>query len=307
MPKAGTTTFQESSLEKALVEALAERLPQAELIARRKISGLTFPCWDPQPGPIDVVARASDAESLYFEIKVDDIGDSIWDLAKLASLLTERQHDRAIVVVAASGSAWQRDDARAGMFEAPHGELTDRAWDMRFLISAYERRWRRALGYRPRPHRLPKTVYLAPLGAWPIETFRGYELRAASVTAFDMDLLLCEGWPLSDPRTVDDDDLREQDVPEANAELGEILLFAVTTDGYRNYGTSERLSRFAAAAYDEWKETSELPSTLHELRSFLFYHQRGDHFGWPIDEAYARASVRKIRALLAERVSRDHS
>jgi hypothetical protein len=299
-PRPGKSTFQERSLEDALVEALRELAPGLEPAARRHVPELQIPEWDPQPGAIDVVAKFGDSGWLAFELKVDDIDDSVWDIAKLASLRAAHPDDTvAVVAVAAPRDPWQRDQGRAaGLYDPTASRPASQAWEMRFLIHEYERSWRRALTYNPRPLRLPSIVHIWFLGAWAVPAFPGYELRAVAVDATEQDLILSDGWPVPDPKTITDEDLTLGDIPEPDAELHRLLLFAVTTNGYANYGNAERLGAFATQTYERWEQAGELPESLAELRSCLFYHQRADHFGFPLDESYARQVVGQIRTLV---------
>jgi hypothetical protein len=294
-PWPGKKDFQERSLEVALSLALRDLDPETEPVPRRKTPETLVPGWDPQPGAVDLVAKFA-GQSLFFELKVDDIGDAVWDIAKLACLISDREENAAVVAVAARESAWERDRTRAGLFELPAGVETSEEWEMRFLVATYASEWKKALSYNPRPVRLPSGVVLRVLGRWSVPAFPGYELRAAAVTAWGPELMLSDGWPVPDPRTISDDDLEPHRIPGSDADIDDIRHFAITSNGYTNYGNSRRLSDAATRAYDQWKQTGNVDGSLRELRSFLFFHQRAEHFGFGLDEPYVRAVTDEIRA-----------
>lgn len=286
--------FQERRLEEALVAALRD-LTHAEVVARRR-DRLSVPGWDPQPGAFDVVVNAD--QRVLFEIKIDDIDDSVWDITKLASFASAHPDDCAVVAVAARDAAWARDAKKAGLYETPASG--DQAWNTPFLFDAYERSFRRALTYSARPHRLPGTIYLRPLGAWRVPAYAQYELRALTVAALDHYIDLKDGWPAPGCGTISDAQLAATDVPDPASDLHRLLAFAATANGYDRFGNPERLQHHAALAYERWRATAELPSSMGELRSFLFAAQRADHFGFAPDERYVRALIEKIRALAGD-------
>ena len=299
-PWADKKDFQERSLEAALSEVLLGTHPRIQLTPRRNLEGVTVPGWNPPPGAVDLTAEL-EGRFAFFELKVDNIGDAVWDIAKLACLITGRDNSVAIAAVAARESAWARDRSRAGLFEPLAGDDPSQRWETRFLIEAYRSEWRKALTGNPRPLRLPTAVILTPLGRWSVPEYPEYELRAVAIRAADQELALDGGWPIPDSRTISDDSLQLDDVPDADAALGTILRFAITSNGYTNFGNSERLSVDATRAYEHWQQTGAIPDSLRELRSFLFFHQRAAHFGFGLDEVYVRALVDGIRTRVASR------
>lgn len=295
-PHPSKATFQERSLEDGVKDALLEVLPAPEFMARRRIAGLKVRGWDPQPGSVDIVIGSPPDAALYMELKVDDIQDGVWDIVKLASLVSDRPESSAVIAVAAVGKSWQKDCARTGLFDtspASEGET----WETRFLIREYAGALAKGLTYRPRPHRVPRVIGVSPLGAWPVSAYPTYELRAFTVSAFDSDLVLVDGWPQPIDIVIADEDLAPEDIPDPSGDLVAILHFATTSNGYVNFGNRSRLLAFAGEAHRRWRDTGELPPTLKELRSFLFALQRADHFGFPIDERFARALVGRIGEL----------
>src|SRR5206468_1809279 len=77
-----------SFLEKRLVEAVAESLADGrfrpELVVRdKKLANCELPGWDPQPGTIDIaVVTAQNEPRLVFELKIDDVEWTLWDIYK---------------------------------------------------------------------------------------------------------------------------------------------------------------------------------------------------------------------------------
>jgi hypothetical protein len=93
-------------------------------------------------------------------------------------------------------------------------------------------------------------------------------------------------------------DLRPSDIPGATTE--ERDQFAQTLDGYTVWGTG--LAVMANHALARWEAGAELPHTLTELRSCLFFEQRRrNHVGEGIEEEqvdYENAIFAAIRRLL---------
>jgi len=94
-------------------------------------------------------------------------------------------------------------------------------------------------------------------------------------------------------------DLNEEDVPVAGAECREIFSFALTFDGYEAWGSPGKCGEIANRWAQVYVQRQELPASLSELRTCLFFEQRRwHHFGYgPDDEAlkYIRALVEEIR------------
>ena len=67
-------------------------------------------------------------------------------------------------------------------------------------------------------------------------------------------------------------------VPGADANLEEILAFALTYKGYELNGDEDtgfqNCADIANNAKRDWYETKNLPESLHDLRSCLFFEQR---------------------------------
>ncbi len=97
-------------------------------------------------------------------------------------------------------------------------------------------------------------------------------------------------------------DLKEEDIPVADAEYHEITSFALTFDGYEAWGAFDRCAEIANQWAQVYARHQELPTLLSELRTCLFFEQRRwHHFGRaPDDEAmtYVRALVEEIRRIV---------
>ncbi len=50
---------------------------------------LALPSWSPSPGPVDVVLGDAKPYNAVIEIKVNDLGWCLWDLVKVASLISD--------------------------------------------------------------------------------------------------------------------------------------------------------------------------------------------------------------------------
>ena len=94
-------------------------------------------------------------------------------------------------------------------------------------------------------------------------------------------------------------DLKEEDIPVADAEYHEITSFALTFDGYEAWGSFRGCAEVANSWADAYARGQELPDSLTELRTCLFFEQRrfrDSRYG-PSDQAmaYIRALVETIR------------
>ena len=92
------------------------------------------------------------------------------------------------------------------------------------------------------------------------------------------------------------------DVPDHEGPLDEILRFALSFDGYTLNGDIDgttKCAELANAAAFAWHQSGELPATLHELRSCLFFEHRRAHFGGDSSDtnAYMRLLVARISEL----------
>ena len=93
--------------------------------------------------------------------------------------------------------------------------------------------------------------------------------------------------------------LKEDDIPAADAGYHQITSFALTFDGYEAWGSFRRCAEIANHWADVYARRQELPNSLKELRTCLFFEQRryrDSRYG-PSDQAidYIHALVGKIR------------
>jgi len=98
---------------------------------------------------------------------------------------------------------------------------------------------------------------------------------------------------------ISNSDLKEEDIPASGAECHEIFSFALTFDGYEAWSSSDKCAAIANRWAQVYARRQDLPASLSQLRTCLFFEQRRwHHFGYtPDDEAlkYIRALVEEIR------------
>ena len=94
-------------------------------------------------------------------------------------------------------------------------------------------------------------------------------------------------------------ELTESDIPSPDADWGRIGAFALTFNGYEARAPSGKCGQIANQWAKRYAEQQELPDSLKELRTCLFFEQRRwRHFGYHPDDGamtYIRALVEKIR------------
>lgn len=90
-------------------------------------------------------------------------------------------------------------------------------------------------------------------------------------------------------------------VPEPDADWQEILEFAHDFDGYAFWGSADRCAEVGNARLQRWEETAQIPDTLEEVRTCLFYEsRRWNHTGvgpFEEDRPYIAALLTKCREL----------
>ncbi len=94
--------------------------------------------------------------------------------------------------------------------------------------------------------------------------------------------------------------LSKESIPDPDAPWApDIVVFALAFDGYQALGGFDVLAELANATHEAWQTSGELPESLIELRSCLFFEQRRfRHFGEKPDEvtmSYIRALLEPIR------------
>jgi hypothetical protein len=100
------------------------------------------------------------------------------------------------------------------------------------------------------------------------------------------------------PTLVRSGDLREEDLPSTYGDWAEYARFAATLEP-RSKDEAGELANWALA---RWQRTGELPRTLEELRSCLWFEYRRWRFHDRVPDAgtmrYCAALVRAIRSLI---------
>lgn len=169
-------TFLEARLEDALIAGWQTAGGEP---SRARVQ-LTVPGWDPQPGQTDWVATAPSGELVAIaELKVTDVEAALWDLLKVAAILTEETAATGYLVVATSPSKWERAEV-SDLFATPPGETA--TWWTGDLLLRWAASWRWLLsGGRARPVRLPGRLRTTVLADAPTEHIAGHSLRCLKV------------------------------------------------------------------------------------------------------------------------------
>jgi hypothetical protein len=93
------------------------------------------------------------------------------------------------------------------------------------------------------------------------------------------------------------EDLKESDVPQADAGWHEIGRFALSFNGYEWWGSLQKCAEVANLAAETFRKSGALPESLTDLRTCLFFEQRRwHHFGFDPDAE----AMKYIGALLEE-------
>jgi hypothetical protein len=107
---------------------------------------------------------------------------ALWDLLKIAALLTDRPDIDGFVLGAATPRRWQRAEV-ADLFTEPG----PRTWQAAGLLARWDASWQWLLaGGRARPQTLPARLRTQLHAAAPTARIPGYELRCLQL------------WPLAD-------------------------------------------------------------------------------------------------------------
>lgn len=179
-------TFQEAYLETALVKAARALAPECRATARL---AMPVPHWKPPPGPVDLVLDLA-VRRAVLELKVWDVGHTLWDLLKVACTLDLPDVSRAYLVVAARPRDWRGD---CGAIFDPGSAV----WPTRDLLARWPRSWERLLrGGRARPRRVPARLRVERVASCDVPAFPDHEIRCVEVRpARDPWLALEDGWP----------------------------------------------------------------------------------------------------------------
>ena len=90
--------------------------------------------------------------------------------------------------------------------------------------------------------------------------------------------------------------LLEKDIPSSQASWKKIFPFALTFDGYEQWGTFEKCQEVAKLGIDLFRRNQKLSQSLTDLRTCLFYEARR----WRhLDKNPNKKGMEYIHALLA--------
>ena len=191
-------SFKEDLLHDALEPALERRFGPDRVCRRRSRARAVLPDWMPQPQSIDVSVLTGETLRLAFELKVDDIRFTLWDMLKMAAATRIASVQRAYLVVAAR--TWDSPRARQAGRRFFSVSPSPRAVSVVELFDEYRRTWAHDLtASRARPTRFPEALELAHVAAASVPAWPRYELRALAVcdapgTGYRS--IDAQGWPV---------------------------------------------------------------------------------------------------------------
>lgn len=328
-PEPGDKSFLEKRLAEVVVSAFTSSFFRSEAVVRdKKLQSSVLPGWDPQPGTIDVAVITPEREPrIVFELKVDDVEWTLWDLFKMVAASTLPTVEAAYLVVAAKTKIWNSKRECVELFdfgyrEEPEGKIEETEWYSRFFFSHWSAAWRDLLGGGSgRLIWVPQVIWTRAIGRWKLPHYPEYELRAIRAYPSSLtteELHFRDGWPVpappppppryeGQPVPIATAELRIEDLPGTSARSDSYHRFALSFNGYERMGSLRRCGRIANESIEHWRRTGELPDDLDELRACLFFEQRRwHHYGDDFDEGtmrYLEALVGKLRRLLEERAS----
>lgn len=262
------TSFREALIEQALAKELEARGAHVWLSGHLTLNNP--PGWH---GPMkkwdmEVTLPETRGASVLVEAKVDDVGDTLWDLFKLASAQRQDWIERAYLAVAATARQWEGTGDCVALF-APEPEV--RMWETRELIADYGKAWASLLGPRggaAKPIQLPAKLRTRFIARGEVGAFPGYELRVIAVepeSGTDTELLELDDEGLPHP---DQLEARIQRIREAIAEIREGTdLIIQTHDGKETRGVFGGLDEDRAHIGGEEIAVSEISGVFMEVRS----------------------------------------
>jgi hypothetical protein len=318
-PEPGDKSFLEKRLAHAVATALYEPFGEDRVVRDRRLVGGELPDWSPQPGTIDVAVVTQAYEPrITFELKIDHVDQTLWDIYKMVSATMLPTVEAAYVAIAARQSVWASSGDCVELFDVEPREDTGGydpdEWYSRFLFAHHHRAWKDLLaGGSGRPVRVPDQITIHPLGRWPVPAYPSFELRAIRVEPGESGWVEFENdWPKAEtspattnvdqPRLISNETLRIEDLPLPGSPEQGYHEFALSFDGYRQLGSLKRCARIANGSLERWSQTGDLPTTISELRGCIFFEQRRwHHYGYGFDDAtmdYLKALIAKLRELL---------
>jgi hypothetical protein len=167
------------------------------VFARRRIGYDRLPGRTPQPDPIDVgVLDEHGGLRVAFELKVTEIGQTLWDMVNIAAAERLPSVERGYLVVAATARSWAAG-RRAGCpyFAGDTGSV--RLVPLPELIDAYRADWRYDLRYPARPAYFPELLEITQVAR---DGCRLAGIRAPAAAVGDAPggshIASKEGWPV---------------------------------------------------------------------------------------------------------------
>jgi hypothetical protein len=281
-------------------------------------------------GGFDLAIRTTGKTDWQYlaEFKWDSLWMALWDLAHGSRL---QGVEETFLIAVQLEREWAKPVECAELFD-------DHTIATRELLARYEARWRNMDGAgKSRPLTLPGALTLRRVADIPIATKYGASrLRVSSVTPTSAEWLLLDSacwplpveqseiieWPYPEPgpgmvapdgqdfmwppherAPISNERLTESDLPGPDDDWGRIEWFAITFDGYEEWGSFENLAPLANLTQAYFDRVGEMPMLeLRELRGCLFFeHRRHHHLGHAPDATstkYIRALVEEIRRLV---------
>jgi hypothetical protein len=309
----------------ALGDALGELLGTAHVSAGMNLA-TPLPDWRPLPGPLDLLIGEPPVPSARpvagIEVKSRahrrKLGETPYDIFKLASFRRLEGVEAAYLVVAGTTAGFSGNEPGAALFKTPVG--TSEEWYSSYLVDEWRNGWRRLLGDgNGKPVRVPWTMRLQLVCIQDVPAFGDWEIRVLRVdnprpgrslrlgldgSSIDVDVDPFE----NGPPQIRDSDLRPAHVPRPDCAESDLHLFALSCNGYAREGNLTNCARLADEARARWDEMTEVPHDLRTLRSCLFFEQRraqksGNGF-WDGPAGtldYVHALVEAVRAHVSDR------
>jgi hypothetical protein len=326
---APTTDERKLGERRHLVPALGAALE--ELVGAAYVSTGThlakaLPDWRPPPEPVDLLIGEPPVPSARpvagIEVKSRahrrKLGETPYDIFKLASFRRLEGVEAAYLVVAGTTAGFSGSESGAALFNTPVG--TSEEWYSSYLVDEWRSGWQHLLGDgNGRPVRVPRTVRLQLVCIQDVPAFGDWEIRVLRVdnprpdrslrlgsdgSSIDVDVDPFE----NGPPQIRDSDLRPIHVPRPDCAESELHLFALSCNGYAREGNLTNCAHLADEARAQWGETTEVPQDLRTLRSCLFFEQRraqksGNGFadGPAGTLDYVHALVEAVRAQVSDR------
>lgn len=194
-PQVPKPSFLESKLESAIRDAVGAHIDPKLLGARR--SEFKIPGWTEHLGAIDLYLRDDQGDlRIAWELKVDDVEFTLWDLLKLANTFELDSVKAAFLVVAAPLKTWGSGRDCVDLFDAGPG--TCLRWRTREMIGSWPKPWTHDLANgTARPIRAAAEVEIESIARAPVEAYPGYELRTLALRPVPNggQVAFANGWP----------------------------------------------------------------------------------------------------------------